>query len=85
MAAVDYGAMHLILRNAINDDLIGASASDLATHGVDAVSQIDDFRILSSVFNNSLTFSQSRSHHDIFRRTITWTVEVNASADQFCC
>ena len=69
-AALDAIRLHLVTRgvqllHALDDDLVGAGALDLRTHGDQEFREVHDFRFACRVFDDGFAVRERRGHHQV--------------------
>ena len=68
--------------HSVDADGSGTGASYLASHHVDVVGQVHDFRFLGRIFNDGGAFGHGRRHHQVFRGSHTGEIQVDGGAHQ---
>ena len=65
--------------NALDFNQLGACTAHIASHGVDEILQIGDFRFPGCVMNDGGSLQQRRGHHHVFRRADAGIIKVHVS------
>jgi hypothetical protein len=68
--------------DAFDDDGIGAMAADLRAHRIEAVRDVDDFRLTRGVFDDRTALRQHRRHHDVLGTADRDDIEHDVAAAQ---